>query len=112
MKDILGKMMSLELGLLTVTRDRVKGVVDELIKVGDVSQDEGKKFMDDLIARGEKDKKELKAQLEVMVRDYLKSLDVPTRSEINELKAEITQLRKELTREALEAKVDRSKKTG
>ena len=102
MKDLLNKLLSLEIGMLAITKDKAKDMVSELISRGEVSQDEGRKMIDEFIARGDKSREHLKTEVLSMVADALTKLDVPTRKELQELKTEIAQLRKDLTKEMLQ----------
>jgi polyhydroxyalkanoate synthesis regulator phasin len=89
MNEFLKKMVDLQLGLITVTKDKVKEVVDELQKTGKVSKWDGKKWADDLTKKGEKAREE--------ITDYInEKINIPTRKEFEDLKKEIAELKKEL----------------
>lgn len=98
MQDFLKKAFNLGLGALVMTREKVEEVVNELVKKGEVGQDEGKKLVEELIEKGKKSKKELEIQIEKIVKGATEKLDLPTRKELNELKSEIKQLRKKLNK--------------
>ncbi|MHB9156206.1 MAG: phasin family protein [Endomicrobiales bacterium] len=102
MNKLLTRFIDLQLGLIAVTRDRVKAVVDELIDTGDIGREEGDRLVDELVQKGEKSREEMKKQVEETVADALSRLDVPTRKEINELKLRIEQLRRDFDKEMLE----------
>ena len=52
MQDFLRKGFNLGLGALTATKEKVEEVVNELIKKGEVGQEEGKKLINELIEKG------------------------------------------------------------
>ncbi|MBT9159610.1 MAG: phasin family protein [Dehalococcoidia bacterium] len=93
MQDLLQKGFSLGLGILVTTKEKVEEVVGELVKKGDISTEEGKKLVSELIEKGETSRKELEVQMGRIVQNILTKLDLPTRKELNELKAEIEQLK-------------------
>ena len=98
MQDYLKRAVSLGLGALLVTREKVEEVVNELVKKGEVGQEEGKKLISKLIEKGEKNKKKVEAQIGGIVKGVTEKLNIPTRKELNELKSEIKQLRKKLNK--------------
>jgi polyhydroxyalkanoate synthesis regulator phasin len=102
MRDIIGKMISLELGILSVTRDKVKGIVDDLIRAGEVTQEEGKKLVDEYISRGEKSKQDLRDEVGRMVAESIRREAPVTRAEFEQLKLEVQEIRKELRKESVE----------
>ena len=98
MQDFLKKAFNLGLGTLVATREKVEEVVNELVKKGEVGQEEGKKLVEELIEKGKKGKKELEAQIEKIVKGATERLDFPTRKELNGLKSEIEQLKEKLNK--------------
>ena len=98
MQDYLKRAVSLGLGALLVTREKVEEVVNELVKKGEVGQEEGKKLISKLIEKGEKNKKKVEAQIGGIAKGVAEKLNIPTRKELNELKSEIKQLRKKLNK--------------
>lgn len=101
MRDILSKMINLELGILSVTREKIMGFVDELIRAGEVSQDEGRKMVDEYIARGEKSRQELRSEIGRMIRENAGG-DLVTRKEFDELKQEMESLKRAVRLEEIE----------
>ncbi|MCK4518602.1 MAG: polyhydroxyalkanoate synthesis regulator [Candidatus Omnitrophica bacterium] len=93
MRDFLEKAMNLGLGALVVTREKVEAVVDELVKKGEVGQEEGDKLVKELVDKGKEGKEEIEAQIEKMIKAIFEKLDLPTRKEFNELKSEIENLK-------------------
>ena len=98
MQGFLEKAVSLGLGALVTTKNKVKETVDELVKKGEIGQEEGKKLVGELIKRGEKSKKEIEAQIGKIVKIAIEKLDIPTRKELNAIKSEIEKLKKKLNK--------------
>jgi polyhydroxyalkanoate synthesis regulator phasin len=102
MRDLLSKLISLELGLWSTTKDKIQGFVEEMIRVGEVSQEEGKKLVDEYIARGNKSRQELRNEIDKMILESVNRQDLITRSEFEQLKLEVRELRQTVRREEVE----------
>lgn len=92
MARLFEKSMLLGLGVLTLTRDKVIQVVNSLVEEGEVKADEAPNIVDKLVARGEKERKELRK----LVRQELDKMHVRTplisRQDIEELSQKIDDL--------------------
>ena len=97
--SVLKSLLNLGLGALVMTKEKAEQVVSELVKKGEVGQEEGKELTNELIEKGEKSKKEIEAQIEKMVKSVVEKLDISTKKEIEELKSEIEELKKKLNKE-------------
>lgn len=87
------------LGALVVTKEKVEEIVDELVKKGEVGQEEGKKLVSELIKKGEESKKEVGAQIEKIVKGVIEKLDISTHKELDELRSKIEGLKEKLNKE-------------
>jgi len=94
--DQLKKLINLGFGAIALTKEKITALVDDLVKRGEVSSQDSKKYMDELIAKLEENKKEVEEKIEAMVQATLKKLDIPVRSEIAALKTELESLKKEI----------------
>ena len=94
MKNTLEKIITLGLGTIAVTREKADEVVKELMKEGQISRKDADLMVKNLMKKGEASKKELHVTVENTIHAVMKKLDVPTRSEMNKLRAEIAQLKK------------------
>lgn len=100
MKDTLEKLIILGLGTVAVTREKVEQVAKELIKEGQINRKEADQVVKKLLKKGEESRKELNAAVEKTIHGVLKKLDIPTRSEVEKLRAEIARLKKARTTRA------------
>ena len=94
MTDSITKLISLGLGVLALTKDKAEQIVEQLVEQGEITKEEGKGLVHELIKRGEKSEVEIKKRIEKTMKDMLEKLDVPTRKEVDKLKAEIRKLKK------------------
>jgi len=94
MSDIINKAFLAGLGAISLGRDKVEDFVDELVKRGELSHEEKRGMLFELLESVEKRQAELGEFIQKEVRQILKSCDIPTRGEIDELKEEIERLQR------------------
>lgn len=96
-KNILEKVFLIGLGATVTTAEKVKEVVDELVERGELSQQEGKSFAEDLKAKAVKEKDQFETKVKETVEQYthkaIESLGLVKRDELDALKREIEELR-------------------
>ena len=92
MSDLLKKSVAFGLGALLVTEQKVKEVVDELVRKGDVNVDEGEKLVRELFQRMTKGAGEVEKKLADVVTRVLGKLEVPSREELKKLEQRIAKL--------------------
>lgn len=85
------------IGLALKTRDEVEDLVKDLAKKGNMNEQEGKKFLDELLSRYDEAKVKMEERVEKMVKDFLKKADVVTGDELKALKKEIRELKKAIS---------------
>lgn len=94
MFDFIKKTMLVGAGLAAMTREKIEGMVDELVKKGELSEKEGKEMVDELVKKSKSVKKDLEKKVEKIVADTVKKLNIPTRDELTELKEKIERMEK------------------
>ncbi len=92
MSDLIKKGVLAGLGLVSLTREKAEAFIDELVKRGELSEKERKQSVDELVERSKEVKNDLYKKVEKMVDDILKKMNIPTRTEVNELKMKIAEL--------------------
>lgn len=97
MIDLIKKTMMAGIGLALKTRDEVEDLVKDLAKKGNMNEQEGKKFLDELLGRYDEAKVKMEERVEKMVKDFLKKADVVTGDELKALKKEIRELKKAIS---------------
>lgn len=90
------KMVELGLGLVGVTEKRVREVTAELIKRGEIKKEEAEKFIDNLVKKTEKDRKDLEKKLSRFIQKGIDKIPLATKSEVEELKKKIEAIEKKL----------------
>lgn len=100
MIDLIKKTMMAGIGLALKTRDEADDLVKDLVKRGTMSEQEGKKFLDDLLKRYDEARDKLEERVEANVKKFLKKADIVTGDELKALKKEIRELKKAISSQA------------
>jgi polyhydroxyalkanoate synthesis regulator phasin len=93
MLDLIKKSMLTGIGLALKTKDEVEDLVKDLQKRGEMSESEGRKFMDDVQKRYDEAQEKLEKRVEKSVKDFLRKTNIVTTDELKELKKEIRELK-------------------
>ena len=93
MFDLIKKSMLTGIGLALKTWDEVEDLVNDLQKKGEMSETEGRKFLDEARKRYEETQEKLEKRIESSVKDFLKKTQIVTTDELKELKKEIRELK-------------------
>lgn len=93
MFDLVKKSMLAGIGLALKTWDEVEDMVSELQKKGELSETEGRKFLEEVQKRYEETQGKLEKRVEQAVKDFLKKTSIVTSDELKELKKEIRELK-------------------
>lgn len=90
------KALYLGLGIFSVTRERTEKMLAELMDKGEITGEEAKQVMDDLVARGEEEKQAIRNLVQEEIGAWKKDFKMVTRSEFEALQARIEALEKNL----------------
>lgn len=89
MEDLFKKFINAGVGFVSLTSDRVQTTIDALVKESKLSEQEGKKIMDDLKKNSETKRKELEQQFSSIASKMMKSVGVASNSDVEELKRSV-----------------------
>ncbi|UOQ52434.1 phasin family protein [Hymenobacter cellulosivorans] len=89
MEDLFKKFINAGVGFVSLTSDRVQTTIDALVKESKLSEEEGKKIMDDLKKNSETKRKELEQQFSSIATKLMKSVGVASNSDVEELKRSV-----------------------
>jgi polyhydroxyalkanoate synthesis regulator phasin len=96
MFELARKAMFLGIGALSMTKEAVENVVEDLVKKGELSQQEGKKLAAEMMERGETEKQQIKATIEKVVGKALSEAGLATKADLERLEARVAALEGEL----------------
>lgn len=92
MLDSLKKALYTGLGLALLTGDSIKKMGKEIADKSNLSEEEGKKLVDEMIKRSEEAKTGLKAQVRKYVDETVTKLNLASKEEVEDLKKRISKL--------------------
>lgn len=96
MFDTIKKVAFTGMGVAALTREKVEELAKELIEKGKLTEQEGEKFVKEMVTRAEESKAALKSETEKIVTATLSKIPLAKQDDIQQLKNEIKKLRKEL----------------
>ena len=92
MKDLLKNVVYTGIGAAFLTKEKIEELKTDLIDKGKLSNEEGKNFVDDLMARSERAKDELELWINQRVEERIKQLNIATADDIAELNRKIEEI--------------------
>jgi polyhydroxyalkanoate synthesis regulator phasin len=103
MLDLFKKTMLTGIGLALLAKDEVEDLAKDLIDKGKMSEQDGRKFFNELQERYDKVQAKLEEQVEKTVKEMLKKADIVTGDDLKALKKEIRDLKKAVAKSADES---------
>ena len=94
MFEVINKAFLVGVGLAAMAGEKVEELAKELAEKGKLSEAEARKLADDMVAKSAKARKDLKAQIEKRIEEALHKMHLPTKDDIDGLKARIDKLEK------------------
>jgi polyhydroxyalkanoate synthesis regulator phasin len=92
MSDLFKKLLYTGVGLATSSSEKVKQEIDTLVERGKLSEEEGKKVVDDVVRNFEVKKEEFEGKLSVAVEKVLDKLNLPSLDYVEKLEKRIKSL--------------------
>ena len=103
MLDLLKKTLLTGIGIAALTKEKVEEVAKKIAKESKLSEKEGKKLVKDLLEKSDEARKNLEKQVDELVKNALKKLNIPTQENLQKLENKIRKL------ENLVKKIERSR---
>ena len=92
--DVIEQAMFTVVGIASKTKGEVRKLANDFVKKAELSEKEGKKFIDSFLKRYDKSREKLEQKVEKTVKDVINRSSLVTKDELEELKAEIKKLKK------------------
>ncbi|CUB12114.1 Poly(hydroxyalcanoate) granule associated protein (phasin) [Bacillus cereus] len=92
MTNILKKGLTLGLGMIVTTQEQAKRIADELVKRGELSQEESKEFVKEMHEKGKETKLELEQLINEKTKELLDELNIATKVDIQRLEQRIANI--------------------
>ena len=98
MLEFIKKAVFIGAGLASMTAEKIEEAVAEIVRKGEISEKQGRELIQDLKDRSGKARKDLGDRVEKMIEEALQRLKIPTRKEVDDLKARVEALEKNLSK--------------
>lgn len=98
MEDLFKKFLYTGVGIVSNTAERVQKAINELVEKGKLSEEEGKKMLDEFISDADAKKQEYEGKVKDLVDKALNKLDLSSREEVEKLNARIAELEEKLAK--------------
>lgn len=95
-KNFLKKSFYTGMGLISMSKDAIVKAAEKLKEELKLSEEEGKKFTEEVAGEAEKAKKNFQEEVEKAVNKTMDKLNLAKKDEVDELKKKIDELEKKL----------------
>jgi len=99
MFDLIKKTILASVGFGVMTKEKIEELGKEMIKKGEVSEKEGKEFIDGLVKKSEEAQKEIETKIYKMIQDSLKKMNLATKEDITRLNKKIARIEQGIKQE-------------
>jgi polyhydroxyalkanoate synthesis regulator phasin len=100
MFELLRKAVVLGLGAIDLSEKKIKEVVDDLVKRGEIKKSEGAKLIDEVLKKAEKSRAEIEKKIQEGIRTALHKIDIVQKKDLDakvkNLEKKIEQLKKKV----------------
>lgn len=90
------KVLMAGIGAMALAQDEIEDFVNRLIERGEIAEKDGRKMLDDLMARRRKEGEKLEEALDQRIEKVLHEMNIPSKADIDALSAKITALTKKV----------------
>ncbi len=99
MEKMLKKALYTSVGMISVATEKVQDTVTKLVDDGKLSEQEGKKIVDDLMSDLESKKETFEGRINNIINKIVHTVNIPSRTDFSSLKARIKELEAQLETE-------------
>ncbi|MBK8472840.1 MAG: hypothetical protein IPL33_12135 [Sphingobacteriales bacterium] len=97
MKDLIKNFLYTGVGLVALASEKVQSVVDDLVEQGKLSQEEGKKIVDDFFKTSESKREELENRIKKMTENLTGKFDFFSKEDVDSVCDRLEELEDKLT---------------
>jgi polyhydroxyalkanoate synthesis regulator phasin len=96
MEQLLKKVILAGIGVLSLTRDKVEELLEELVKRGEIESKEKSDILANLAKRGEEQKAEIEEKIKEIVDKTFSRIKIATKEDIHRLEEKLEKLEKKI----------------
>jgi poly(hydroxyalkanoate) granule-associated protein len=94
--ESLRRVLLASVGVVALTIEEIGELVDKLVERGEIAEQEGKKLVTEIKEKRKKKTDEAEVMASSRIREMMDKMDVPTKSDIEDLSAKIATLSKKV----------------
>ncbi|MFN3342994.1 MAG: phasin family protein [Flavobacteriales bacterium] len=95
-KDIIKNLMYMAVGYASMNRERIEEFAKELTDKGKMTEEEGKKMIQELIDRSKQVKEDIENKIENVSKEIYNSLHIATKDEMEEIRKRLSAIEEKL----------------
>ncbi|MCI3281335.1 phasin family protein [Synechococcus sp. PCC 6717] len=95
-QNLLQQLLLIGVGTTSLVAEKLRQVSDQWVKEGRLNADQAKAMVDEVLAHLKEDAATLDEAVQRQTRQFLESLGVPQRSELDELRGRIDRLERDV----------------
>jgi len=94
MSEMIRKMGLFGVGIVSMTQEKIEEFTQEMIKTGEISREEGKKFVKEILSEKEKQVNDLEEKINKKVNETIKKSGIVMKGDLDALEKKIEKLEK------------------
>ncbi|PIU64353.1 MAG: hypothetical protein COS84_08525 [Armatimonadetes bacterium CG07_land_8_20_14_0_80_40_9] len=94
----LERLLTIGAGALTMTKEKAKEIVEEWEEKGEIRRKDAKKYVNDLVKKGQKERDELRKTIDKSVGEITKRIGIVTKADLKKITDKLEKLEKKLKR--------------
>ncbi|MBU1170579.1 MAG: hypothetical protein KKD44_13535 [Proteobacteria bacterium] len=92
--EFMKKAMMTGLGMALKTQAEIEEITRDMIKKSKMSEEEGRKFIDDMMKKYEDARNDMEQQIRKGIVEYMGKADIASKKDLDALKEEVEKLKK------------------
>ena len=92
MKELLKNIVYTGIGAAFLTKEKIEELKDDFVKQGKIGQDEGKRFVDEMMQKTDAIKESLDLKINKIVEERIKQLSIVTTDDLADLRRQVDEL--------------------
>ena len=92
MKELLKNVVYTGIGAAFLTKEKIEELKDDFVRQGKIGQDEGKRFVDELVQKTDAVKDSLDLKITQIVEAKIKQLNIVTTDDLADLRRQVEEL--------------------
>jgi len=96
MIEIVKKSMLAGIGIASLTKDKVEEIAKDLVKQGGITEQEGRKFVEEMLGYADKTRNDMEKIVESSIEKVINRLDLVRRKDFDEVKKSLDEIQEKL----------------